>query len=74
MNAKSDQVKGHVKEAAGIATGNEDLEAEGKTQRLAGEAQERIDHAKDSAEDLIDKTKDRLDATLDKAKNALHRK
>jgi uncharacterized protein YjbJ (UPF0337 family) len=58
MSAQSDQVKGRAKEAAGILTGNEDLEAEGKTDRLTGEAQEKIDHAKDKVGEAIDKTKD----------------
>ena len=30
MGAKSDQVKGHAKEAAGILTGDKDLESKGK--------------------------------------------
>jgi uncharacterized protein YjbJ (UPF0337 family) len=58
MGAKSDQVKGKVKEAAGSLTGDEDLEAEGKADRRAGEAKEKLDHAKDKVDDVIDKAKD----------------
>ena len=58
MGAKSDQVKGKVKEAAGSLTGDEDLEAEGKADRRAGEAKEKLDHAKDNVNDVIDKAKD----------------
>jgi uncharacterized protein YjbJ (UPF0337 family) len=60
MGAQSDQVKGRAKEAAGVLTGNEDLEAEGKTDRLTGETEEKIDHAKDKVDEVVDKTKDAL--------------
>ncbi|HEY5185872.1 MAG TPA: CsbD family protein [Actinomycetes bacterium] len=74
MGAKSDQVKGHAKEAAGILTGDKDLESEGKTDRRTGEAEEKIDDAKDKVEETVDKTKDKVEETVDKAKDALHRK
>ncbi|MGZ5372757.1 MAG: CsbD family protein [Aeromicrobium sp.] len=73
MSGKSDQVKGRAKEAAGILTGNKDLEAEGKADRLTGEAEERIEHAKDKANELIDQAKGKVDEAADKAKDALHR-
>jgi uncharacterized protein YjbJ (UPF0337 family) len=60
MSAKSDQVKGHVKEAAGVVSGDKDLESEGKTDRRTGEAEEKIDHAKDKVEEVVDKAKDAL--------------
>jgi uncharacterized protein YjbJ (UPF0337 family) len=73
MSGQSDQVKGHLKETAGIVTGDKDLEAEGKTQRRTGEAEEKIDHAKDKVEEVVDKAKDKVDEVVDKAKDALHR-
>ena len=73
MGAQSDQVKGRAKEAAGILTGNDDLEAEGTTDRLAGEAEEKIDHAKDKAEEVLDKAKEKVDESFDKTKDALGR-
>jgi uncharacterized protein YjbJ (UPF0337 family) len=60
MSAKSDQVKGQVKQAAGILTSDKDLESEGRTDRRTGEAKEKIDHAKDKVEEVVDKTKDAL--------------
>jgi len=60
MSAKSDQVKGHVKEAAGVVSGDKDLESEGKTDRRTGEVEEKIDHAKDKVEEVVDKAKDAL--------------
>jgi uncharacterized protein YjbJ (UPF0337 family) len=60
MSAKSDQAKGHVKEAAGVLAGDKDLEAKGKADRRTGEAEEKIDHAKDKFEEVVDKAKDAL--------------
>lgn len=60
MSGKSDQVKGRAKEAAGILTGNKDLEAEGKADRLTGEAEEKIDQAKGKVDEAADKAKDAL--------------
>ena len=60
MSANSDQLKGRAKEAAGVVTGDKDLESEGKTDRRTGEAEEKIDHAKDKVDKVIDKTKDAL--------------
>jgi CsbD-like. len=60
MSAKSDQVKGHVKEAAGVLTGDKDLESQGKSDRRMGEAEEKIDQAKDKVEQGADKIRDAL--------------
>ena len=43
---KLDSVKGKIKEAAGIGTGQSKLEAEGKDQRLAGKAREKLGQVK----------------------------
>ena len=74
MSAKSDQVKGQVKEAAGVLSGDKDLESEGKTDRRAGEAEEKVDHAKDKVEEVIDLAKNKVEQAVDKTKDALHRK
>lgn len=47
------QVKGSVKEAAGKISGNRQLEVEGKSDKLAGEAQSALDKAKDSVKDAL---------------------
>lgn len=60
MGAKGDELKGKAKETAGIVTGNEDLESEGKADRRSGEVKEKVEHAKDKIEEVIDKTKDAL--------------
>jgi uncharacterized protein YjbJ (UPF0337 family) len=60
MSTKSDQVEGHVEEAAGVLTGDKDLESRGKSDRRMGEAEEKIDQAKDKVEQGADKIRDAL--------------
>jgi uncharacterized protein YjbJ (UPF0337 family) len=43
---KMHQVKGKIKEAAGVLIGNQDLEAEGKGEKLEGQVQEKIGQIK----------------------------
>ncbi|MEU3416001.1 MULTISPECIES: CsbD family protein [unclassified Streptomyces] len=45
--AKTEQVKGKVKEAAGRAVGNERMEAEGRAQGAKGDARQAKEKAKD---------------------------
>lgn len=58
-----DQVSGKVKEVAGDVTGNEKLEAEGKTEGLLGKAKEALGDAKDA---VADKVSDVTDAVSEK--------
>ena len=71
MSGKSDQVKGRAKEAAGILSGNKDLEAEGKSDRRRGEAEEKIDNATSKVDELIDKAKGIVDDAAAKAEDTL---
>ncbi|GGT78684.1 MULTISPECIES: CsbD family protein [Streptomyces] len=48
MTAKSEQAKGKLKEAAGRATGNERLEAEGRAEQVQGDARDAKEKAKDA--------------------------
>jgi uncharacterized protein YjbJ (UPF0337 family) len=74
MSAKSDQIKGHGKEAAGILTGDKDLESEGKDDRHAAEAEEKIDHARDKVDEVLDKAVGKAEEAVDRTRNAMHRK
>ena len=47
MGEKTDKLSGNVKEKVGQATGNESLEAEGKTEKAKG-------HVKGAANDVRD--------------------
>jgi uncharacterized protein YjbJ (UPF0337 family) len=48
MSGRSDKVAGRTKELTGKVTGDKDLEAEGKTQRLVGKVEEVGEDARDS--------------------------
>lgn len=74
MSGKSDSAKGHVKEAAGVLSGDEELEAEGKRDQLAGKVKNKTSQAEAKVEHGIDKAKDAIESALDKTKEALHRK
>jgi len=74
MGAKGEQVKGHVKEAAGSLIGDKDLESEGKADRRAGEAKEKLEHAKGKVEELVGEAEGKVEEVIDKAKDMRHRK
>ena len=73
MGEKTDQLKGKVKETAGIVTDDKNLESEGKADRRAGEAKEKLEHAKGKIEEVIDKAEDKVEEVIDKVKDASHR-
>jgi uncharacterized protein YjbJ (UPF0337 family) len=73
MGAKSDQVKGKAKQAAGIITGNKSLEAEGKADRRSADAKEKVHRAKGKIEGVLDTAEEKLEAVVDKAKGSRHR-
>lgn len=49
-SGKTEQIKGRVKEATGVLTGDEQLEREGKLDRAAG-------NLKEKAEKVVDKVR-----------------
>lgn len=59
MAGQFDQAKGRAKEAAGDLTGDDELKAEGQTDRAGGEIKEKvegfIDKVKDKVHDLTDR-------------------
>ena len=59
MSDKTDDIKGRTKEAVGDLTDNEDLKREGKVDRAAGSA-------KDKVEGAVDKVRDKVKDVLDK--------
>jgi uncharacterized protein YjbJ (UPF0337 family) len=74
VDDKTDQIKGRVKEAVGSLTGDENLKREGRADRLAGEAKEKLGVAKEKAEAVLDRAKDKAEEVIDKAKDALRRR
>ena len=65
-SGKTDQVKGRVKEAAGVLTGDKQLEREGKLDRAAG-------NVKEKAGELADDVKTTMGKVVDKVKAAIKR-
>ena len=59
-SGKSDEVKGRVKEAAGVLTGDKKLERDGKADQAAGKLKQAVETVKKKAEDAIDDAKDAL--------------
>ena len=53
-HGKVKKVKGRLKEAAGIITGNRELEREGSRQRTKGAAEERLGRARRKVGELVD--------------------
>jgi len=58
MGGKTDVVKGRIKEAAGVLTGNDELRAEGKTDQAVGKA-------KTAVAKVVDKTKKAVKKALE---------
>jgi uncharacterized protein YjbJ (UPF0337 family) len=56
-----DETKGKVKEAVGDATGNDDLEREGRKDQVKGEGRKAVGHVKEAGEDLKDGARDAVD-------------
>jgi uncharacterized protein YjbJ (UPF0337 family) len=58
--SKADDIKGRVKEATGVVTGDKDLEREGKADQAGAKVKETAEKAKDKVEDAVDAVKDKL--------------
>src|SRR5512132_1591310 len=63
MSGKTDQIKGRIKEAAGVLTDNDRLKREGKLDQAVGKV-------KDAAEKVVDKVKKTAEKAVDKVKDA----
>ena len=49
-----DQAKGKIKEVAGAATGDQELEGEGKLEDLKGKVKDKVGDLRESAKDKLD--------------------
>jgi uncharacterized protein YjbJ (UPF0337 family) len=63
MGGKMDQIKGRIKEAAGVITNNDHLKREGKVDQVVGKV-------KETAARIAEKVKDKVERTADTMKNA----
>jgi len=67
MSGKTDQIKGRIKEAAGVLTDNDGLKRKGKLDQVVGKV-------KETAEKAVDKMKDALTSNRIKPVSAISRK
>ncbi len=54
MGELTDKMKGKVKETAGVASGDRELEAEGKADTLKGNVKEKAEEVKRAIKDAVD--------------------
>jgi uncharacterized protein YjbJ (UPF0337 family) len=54
ISNKAEDLKGHGKETAGKATGDENLEAEGKGDQASSSLKDGVEHVKDAGKDIKD--------------------
>lgn len=59
-SGKSDEVKGRVKEAAGVLIGDEKLRREGRADQAAGKVKQAAEKIKKKLDEAVDQTKDAL--------------
>ena len=55
MSGKTDVVKGRIKEAAGVLTGDDKLRAEGKTDEAVGKTKQAVQNAADTVKKAVKK-------------------
>jgi uncharacterized protein YjbJ (UPF0337 family) len=53
MGGKRDQVKGRIKEAAGVLTGDDRLRREGQLDQVVGKAKGTVEKAVDTVKDAL---------------------
>lgn len=55
MSGKTDEIKGRIKEAAGVLSGNEKLRDEGKTDQAVGKAKQAVQEVADKVKEAVKK-------------------
>jgi uncharacterized protein YjbJ (UPF0337 family) len=58
--SKADDMKGRVKEAAGVVTGDKDLEREGKADQAGAKVKETAEKVEKKIDDAVDAVKEKL--------------
>jgi uncharacterized protein YjbJ (UPF0337 family) len=53
MGGKTDVVKGRIKEATGVLTGNDELRAEGKADQAVGKVKNAVANVVDKAKEAV---------------------
>lgn len=74
MAGKIEKTKGKVKVAIGSLTGNKQLESEGKLDRAAGQAKEKIGRVKSKVDAAAEKAERKAVRATDSARDAARHK
>ena len=53
MSGKGEEIKGRVKESAGVLTGNEKLKGEGRTDQASGKVKQAVTKTVDTVKDAV---------------------
>ena len=67
---KGNQAMGGIREKAGEATGNEEMESKGRGQQMKGDSQETLGKAQGAMKDAAGAAKDAAGTAADKIKEA----
>ena len=59
-SGKSDEVKGRLKEAAGVLTGDDKMKRKGQANQASGKVKQAAEEVQKKTEEAIDKVKDLL--------------
>jgi uncharacterized protein YjbJ (UPF0337 family) len=70
MGAKTKDLQGRIKQAAGALTGNAKLERKGRVDRKAAKATGRLEQVTAKAEQAIDKTADAINDAIGTGKKS----
>jgi uncharacterized protein YjbJ (UPF0337 family) len=71
MAGTSDKIHGGAKVAAGAVTGDKSLEREGRVDRFAGDAKDKIAAATDSLEELVNNASHKAGDALQSTRRSL---
>ncbi len=74
MAGQTEKSKGKAKEVIGVLTGNKKLESEGKSDRRAGEAKEKVGRVKSKVEEAAEKAERKAGEVIDRVKKGAHQK
>ncbi len=73
MSARTDEIKGRVKQAVGVLTGNRRWEREGRADRHAAQAKRRVARTRGKVDDALDEATGAVQDTIDAVKESWRR-
>ena len=73
MSARTDEIKGRIKQAAGALTGNRRWEREGRADRRAAQAKRRMARARGKVDEVLDEATSAVQDTIETVKDSWRR-